>query len=97
MRASIGAQPAISLFRYFEIPLVADFSKRQAHGHQRSLGALALDVDLATALRFGTTPDGRQLDPAFMPWPATGQLSDLQLGAIYLYLRTLPGLETGSG
>lgn len=41
------------------------------------------------AVRLGSTPDGRRLDPVYMPWPSLGQMTDQDVEAIYLYLRTL--------
>ncbi|MDJ0850787.1 MAG: c-type cytochrome [Myxococcota bacterium] len=46
--------------------------------------------DFLRALRSGVTPEGDQMDPRWMPWPAIGQMSDTELRAIYRYLRTLP-------
>lgn len=43
-----------------------------------------------TTLRTGVTPDGRQLDNAFMPWEAIGNMTDDDLTAVQLYLKTLP-------
>ncbi len=42
------------------------------------------------ALRTGRTPDGKMLDPGAMPWPMTGQMTDLELKAIWAFLQTLP-------
>jgi len=41
-------------------------------------------------MRTGQTPDGRQLDPAFMPWKDYGRLSDDDLTALFLHLQSLP-------
>ena len=40
-------------------------------------------------MRTGITPDGRQLDPADMPWPSVGQMTDDELTAVFLYLQSL--------
>jgi|TARA_B100000809_G_scaffold45374_1_gene39741 mono/diheme cytochrome c family protein len=42
------------------------------------------------ALRSGMTPDGTLLDPRFMPWNRFNAMTDDELGAIWLYLQTLP-------
>ena len=42
------------------------------------------------ALRSGRTPEGDRIDEAWMPWPAIGRMSDVELRAIYRYLRTVP-------
>jgi mono/diheme cytochrome c family protein len=41
------------------------------------------------ALRTGMTPEGDRLDEEWMPWPAIGRMSDVELRAIYRYLRSL--------
>ena len=46
--------------------------------------------EFVRTLRSGTTPDGRTLDVAYMPWPRYAQMSDAELGAIWAYLETLP-------
>jgi mono/diheme cytochrome c family protein len=50
------------------------------------------EADFVKALRSGVTPDGRQLHP-FMPWRQNGRMSDDDLRAIYVYLRTLPPIR----
>jgi mono/diheme cytochrome c family protein len=49
------------------------------------------EADFIHALRTGTRPGGSQINPA-MPWELSGQLSDDELGALYLYLQSLPAL-----
>ena len=54
--------------------------------------------DFRRAMREGLTPSRRPLDRNFMPWPAFAGLSDLEVEAIWVYLRSLdadpaPGLE----
>jgi len=46
--------------------------------------------DFERALRRGLRPDGRRLDPRFMPWPFLAALTDMEVDAIWLYLRALP-------
>lgn len=41
-----------------------------------------------STLRNGVNPSGRPLDPK-MPWPSYRQFDDIELGAVYQYLRTL--------
>lgn len=43
-------------------------------------------TDFARAMRQGRTPEGRALDPAFMPWPLYAGLSELELDALWKYL-----------
>jgi mono/diheme cytochrome c family protein len=47
------------------------------------------EQDFITALRTGSTPDGRMINPE-MPWPAYAGMSDEDLLAIWLYLENLP-------
>ena len=54
-----------------------------------NLGHWTLD-DFKTALRGGTTPEGKVLDPAVMPWPIAAQMTDVELEALWLYLQSLP-------
>jgi mono/diheme cytochrome c family protein len=53
------------------------------------------EVDFITAMRTGVTPSGRQLYD-FMPWQTYGQMTDEELKAIWLYLDSLPAMETAS-
>lgn len=54
------------------------------------------EADLRTALRDGTTPDGRTLSPTFMPWRTTfSRLTDEEIGAVHDYLRTVPHRPEG--
>jgi hypothetical protein len=46
------------------------------------------------ALRTGVTPSGKQLNAENMPWRAIGQMTDDELTAIWLYLQSLPLVET---
>jgi mono/diheme cytochrome c family protein len=50
--------------------------------------------DFKYALRTGVTPEGNQLDPELMPWKNIGKLDDTELEAIWLYLTSLPAVET---
>jgi mono/diheme cytochrome c family protein len=47
------------------------------------------EADFVRALRSGSTPDGRRLDPTFMPWPTMAGLTDLEVRAIWRYLQRL--------
>lgn len=48
------------------------------------------------AIRTGTRPDGTHIN-TFMPWPSLSQMSDDELQAIWLYLKSVPPKPTGSG
>ncbi|MDH3213931.1 MAG: cytochrome c [Myxococcales bacterium] len=54
-----------------------------------SLGGWS-EADFLQTLRSGATPDGRPLDPVYMPWPRYAQMSETELRAVWAYLRTLP-------
>jgi mono/diheme cytochrome c family protein len=41
-------------------------------------------------MRAGRAPDGRAIDPITMPWPHYASLTDRDLEAIYVFLRSLP-------
>lgn len=53
------------------------------------LGQWTLD-DFKTTLRTGVTPNGRQLNPENMPWTLTREMTDVELEALWLYLKSLP-------
>ena len=52
------------------------------------------EEDFFTAMRTGVEPDGEEMDPKYMPWKEIGLASDDELKAIWLYLQSLPKLET---
>lgn len=52
------------------------------------------EEDFFTTLRTGVTPGGHQLNRA-MPWKYAGQMTDEELSAVWLYLKSLPALEQG--
>lgn len=41
-------------------------------------------------VRSGTTPKGVDLNPQLMPWKRVGNMTDDELGAIWMFLQTLP-------
>jgi len=58
---------------------------------QGNFGKWTLEQFKST-LRSGTTPEGKNLDPKFMPWPAIGQMTDMEIEAVYNYLMSLEGM-----
>lgn len=52
------------------------------------------EADFITALRTGRRPDGSTIDTQ-MPWKSFGQMTDVELGAIYAYLHEQPAREYG--
>jgi mono/diheme cytochrome c family protein len=59
-----------------------------------ALGAWT-EADFARALREGRRPDGRAIRPP-MPIAATRHLNDVEVAALWAYLRTLPARPTGA-
>ena len=47
-------------------------------------------AEFKSTLRNGKTPEGKTLDPEFMPWPGIGAHDDMEIEAIYNYLKSLP-------
>jgi len=45
-------------------------------------------------MRIGTTPYGRQLDGNFMPYEEYGRMTDDDLTAMFLFLQSIPAVET---
>ena len=48
------------------------------------------EADFVTALRRGTRPDRSAINPELMPWAASGGMSDDEIRAVWLYIRSLP-------
>jgi len=57
-----------------------------------NIGKWSLDQFKET-LRSGTTPEGKKLDPEFMPWSALGLMTDMELEAVYNYLKSVPAMD----
>jgi mono/diheme cytochrome c family protein len=53
-------------------------------------------ADFMITLTKGRDPSGHDLNP-FMPWRTIRNMTDLELEAIYDYLKTVPPRETGNG
>ena len=51
--------------------------------------------DFVRAMRTGTRPDGTRIDE-FMPWRQLGRMTDEELRAIWLYLRSVPARPFGN-
>ncbi len=52
------------------------------------------EAEFITALRTGVRPDGEDLDPELMPWKSLGNLTDDELKALWLFLQSLPPVES---
>jgi mono/diheme cytochrome c family protein len=64
--------------------------------HPSALGSWT-EADFVRALRTGRRPDGRELQPQYMPWKNFAHFTDDELAAIYMYLRTVPAQPTPKG
>lgn len=62
--------------------------------HETGLAVWSVD-DFVRLMREGRRPDGSSVDEQ-MPWPFLGQLSDDELRALWLYLRSIEPLAYGS-
>lgn len=47
------------------------------------------EAQFINTLRTGTTPDGRKMNPEYMPWPVAKALTETEIKSLYLYLRSL--------
>jgi len=52
------------------------------------------EEDFMKTVKTGVTPSGKKLDPALMPWQSMGKMTDDELKAIWLYLKSLPPVES---
>jgi mono/diheme cytochrome c family protein len=55
------------------------------------------EADFIQTIRSGVNPNGKQLNPELMPWKRIREMSDDELKAIWLFLRSLPPIETPTG
>jgi len=58
------------------------------------IGNWSLEQFIST-IRIGTTPAGYQLRGEFMPWPTIAKMTDEELEAIYLFLKSVPPAVAG--
>jgi mono/diheme cytochrome c family protein len=47
-------------------------------------------------LRTGVTPEGKKLDPKYMPWPMAKEFNETEIKSVYLFLKGLPSTTTAS-
>jgi len=45
------------------------------------------EAQFIQTLRTGVTPEGKKLDPKFMPWPMTKNYTETEIKALYLFLK----------
>lgn len=50
-------------------------------------------AQFAAAVRTGVRPDGRKLEPRFMPWTAFSAMTDTEIEALHLYFQSLPAAD----
>lgn len=62
--------------------------------HDSGLGKWS-KAQFVTLMRTGTRPDGRVLDPQYMPWKQFKNFSDEELNALWAHLQTLPAKPAG--
>ena len=48
------------------------------------------EQDFFRSLRQGIRPDGSVIDPEKMPWVRSGQMTDEEIRAVWMYIRSLP-------
>jgi mono/diheme cytochrome c family protein len=51
------------------------------------------ESDFQRTIRQGVNPAGKHLDPEMMPWQRLGRLTDSDLRAIWLFIRSLPAVN----
>jgi mono/diheme cytochrome c family protein len=54
------------------------------------------EAQFVHTLRTGVTPRGNQLDTKYMPWKVLGEMTDDEMQALWLYLKSLPPREYAS-
>jgi mono/diheme cytochrome c family protein len=47
------------------------------------------EAEFIQALRTGITPEGKKLDPEFMPWPMAREYTETEIKSLYLFLTSL--------
>jgi len=97
---------ALELGRYLSFVCTACHGPDLSGGSNASAGlnltpagdlAAWTEADFIRAMRTGVTPAGKTLNQEDMPWQAVGLLSDEELKAIWLYLQSVPSVETAAG
>ena len=53
-----------------------------------------VESDFIRTMRTGVTPESRELDEDEMPWKSIARLTDDELKALWLYLQSVPAVET---
>lgn len=55
------------------------------------------EADFFRAMRGGKRPDGTAIRAPYMPWPLAGQMTDDEMRAVWMYLKSVPAKETPAG
>lgn len=51
------------------------------------------EASFINTMRTGITPEGKELDPAIMPWPIGAAMTEVELQALWAFLKNLPPTE----
>lgn len=54
------------------------------------------EEDFLRLAESGVRPDGRSIDPQYMPWPSIGAMTEDERRAVWLHLRSVPGAPEGN-
>lgn len=71
-----------------------DFTKSPMNLTPGGLLGTWSEEDFFNTVRTGIAPDGYELDPEEMPWESIGKATDEQIRSLWMYLQTLPPVET---
>lgn len=74
-------------------PVPGESSSAPKAANLTTLGQSWSESDFVQVLRTGATPYGKQLDPEMMPWNRFNLLDDVELQAIWLFIRALEPRE----
>ncbi|MCB0209082.1 MAG: c-type cytochrome [Anaerolineae bacterium] len=62
--------------------------------HETGLGDWT-EADFKQVLRYGQRPNGTEVNPQKMPWPAFQHMTDEEISALWLYLQSIPAKPYG--
>lgn len=54
------------------------------------------EEDFFALMRTGKRPDGQDINPEFMPWAPLSQMTDEEIGSIWMFLQSLPPTAKGN-
>lgn len=105
----IAAEPSVEYGRYLYNSCIdchtasaaggpvpgTDYVAANLSPSESGIGAWSED-DFVTALRTGTRPDGSLIDGTKMPWPSFAPMTDVEIQALYTYLRSVEPVENSN-